>query len=954
MRTKRFLSFLMTLVMLAGMVTPFSLITFADEAKEEDEVVDYTKEVYLTPEDKLATMGAPVYTNGDLELYYHSYTGEVLVRNAKTKQLLSTNPHNVGSAIAAETVKRQLLSQLILTYKDNQGLEYVFDSYSYAAENQQIVMKKIKGGIRVEYAIGLTQKKKIVPRYITAERFEALILEPMNEADPAAATRLAAFYMLKDAQDPEISDRTRAEILSTYPITAKKAIYVIAPDIKAYELDQCEQRILKYTGYTLEDMLADHEECNYVLEDDSPPLFKMSLEYYLNNNGVTVNLPARGISYDSSKYNLIDLKILPYFGAGFNDEKGYNFVPDGSGALIEFDDVKTTSTTVAGMIYGNDFGFYNVTGGNMQVWRYPVYGVVTTRDLTELKFTQVPKLDENDEPELDEDGNQVYETVREVVSVNSGVKQGFFAIIEEGESLAKLSSEHGGTLHHCNSGYITVYPRQSDSYPLDGITVSGGAATYEVNCERKYVGNFKTRYIMLFEDDANYVGMANTYRQYLKDQGAFDKIDGKDGDDIKMFLEVFGALETTEKIMGMPVNVMTPLTTFSNAQLMLELLRGKVINQDAANTVAKIFADAFTDPDKVTVDEAQKVLTEKLGKYGGAIEAMALRYVGWYNGGMIHTPPSKLDVDGAVGGDEGLKALVKYLSDTNTDFYPDLDFAYVKSTGLFDNFDHKTDAAKTVDGKPAWIKEYDFILQTMVKGDYMLISATVLEKYHDNIKDKFAGIGSNGVSLGTLGESLNSSQDENDPVNREEAKELVLDLLKAFKESGKKILVNGGNEYTLQYADAVLNAPLDSNARVIASYEVPFVGMVLHGYVEFTGEAINLAGDYEYTLLKTIENGANPYFVLSYENTSELKTSGLTDYYAIQFDIWYDEVIDAYNKINSALSQVTGSVVTAHEFVGDRIVKVTYSNGVSIVLNYNNFAVEAEGVTLDAMGFQVL
>ena len=41
---------------------------------------------------------------------------KVLVRNAKTKQLLSTNPHNVGSAIAAETVKRQLLSQLILSH----------------------------------------------------------------------------------------------------------------------------------------------------------------------------------------------------------------------------------------------------------------------------------------------------------------------------------------------------------------------------------------------------------------------------------------------------------------------------------------------------------------------------------------------------------------------------------------------------------------------------------------------------------------------------------------------------------------------------------------------------------------------------------------------------------------------------------------------------------------------
>ncbi len=956
MRTKRLLSFLMMLVMLAGTVTPlFTLTAFAEE-EEEEVVIDYTTEAYETPEDKLATMGDPVYTSGDMELYYHSYTGEVTVRNSKTGQLLSTNPYSVGSITAAASVKNKLLSQLILTYKDSANYEYVFDSYTYAAVNRQINMKKIKGGIRVEYAIGNTQKKKIVPRYITVERFESLIMEPMSEANPDALTRLMAFYQKKDANDPKINARTKAEILNTYPITAKKAIYVIAPDIKSNELDVCEKRILSYTGYTLEDMLADHDECNYLLEDDSPPLFKMSLEYYLNKDGLTVTLPARGITYDTAKYKLLDLQILPYFGAGQNTEEGYSFIPDGSGAIINFADVKGTANTISGQLYGNDYGFYEVTGGSLQTWKYPVYGVATTRDLTELKFTQVLKTDEDGVPELDEEGNQVYETLRELIGVKEDVKQGFFAVIEEGESLAKLSNENGGTLHPYSSSYITVFPRQSDSYPLDGITVSGQAATYEVDCERKYVGNFTTRYIMLMDDAASYVGMANAYRNYLKEEGILGEKNAKDNEDLTMYLEVFGDIDTTEKILGMPVEVKTPLTTFEDAQVMLSLLQGKVENQTAADTVKKIYPSEFQEEEIPSVEKAQVVLNKYMKLYGGAVDSLALKYTGWYNGGMWHTPPSKLDVDSVIGGDNGLKDLVAYLNENNIAFYPDLEFSYVKATDFFDNFDYETDTCKTVDGKPAWSMSYDYIFQTLsyTSNDFMLISSTVLEKYYTNIKEKFLGFGAGGVSLGSLGTSLNSSQDEDEPVNREEAKEQILDLMANFDSEGKNIMVSGGNMYTLQYADVILEAPLDSNARVVATHEIPFVGMVLHGYVDFSGEAINLAGDYEYTILKTIENGATPYFVLSFENTSELKTSFLTQYYAIQFDIWFDEVIEAYNELNKVLKKVSGSVVSAHEFIEDRIIKVTYDNGVSYLLNYNNYEVEVDGVKLAAMGYAVI
>ena len=65
-------------------------------------------------------------------------------------------------------------------------------------------------------------------------------------------------------------------------------------------------------------------------------------------------------------------------------------------------------------------------------------------------------------------------------------------------------------------------------------------------------------------------------------------------------------------------------------------------------------------------------------------------------------------------------------------------------------------------------------------------------------------------------------------------------------------------------------------------------------------------------------------------------------------------MIESYNSLNKALKKVSGSVVSAHEFIEDRIVKVTYTNGVSFLLNYNNYEVEVDGVKLTAMGYAVI
>lgn len=874
----------------------------------QEEFTDYTALVYENADEKLATMTLG-YANYGYELYYHPETAEIAFVNTVTGQKLFSNPWDVGSAKASTETKKRLLSQVIIKYADN-DVPITFDSYTNSAMNYQIAFSNIRGGIRVDYTIGRTNAKRTLPRMIRAERFEELILGPIKEGNERAAERLMALYQKKDANDETITEKQRRELQMSFPITKKMAVYVIESSVVDRELDNIESWILQYTDYTYDDVLLDHAETEYEGTEKVPAVFRLALEYYIEEDGLKVRLPARGIRYDASMYQLQSIQILPYMGAGnvgSLDDKpfnGYAFIPDGSGTLVRFEDAKNLSINITGKLYGQDFAFHQIgSAQNMETWRMPVYGIAQNR-------VNVIRTYEKTWGDYD-----IFEGGREIIIVHETeeiIPEGFVAIMTEGNTLAELTYEYGGTMHKYHSVYPTFYPRPTDSYPLDGISVSGEEALWTVETDRRYTGNYTIKFILLNGEDANYMGMAKAYRNYLEENGELERLDD-DGKDIPLYLESFGSLDTTQRKFGMPVDVKTPLTTFAQAQEMLETL----------------MADGISN--------------------------INLKYVGWANGGLYSTAPSKLKVQKELGGDDGLEDLVKFAKDNGIGIYPDLDFTYVSNFSFGDKFSSDDHAVKTVDDRVASHKIYDPVFQTFMHDNKLIISPRVIKDFYGNIKDKYLSYGVGGVSVATLGSELNSDHNEDNPLNREDSKERIVELLDAMNEDGLDIMLDAGNSYVVSKADHILNVPLDSSSRLTASEDIPFMGIVLHGHVEFAGTAINLAGDYKYNILKTIENGANPYFVLSYNNTSELKNSyDFNRYYSVEFDIWYEDLVETYNELNEVMKDVRFSLIDNHEIVDYRVIKVTYDNGKEFMLNYNNNEVTVDGHTIDAMGYIVL
>ena len=129
-------------------------------------------------------------------------------------------------------------------------------------------------------------------------------------------------------------------------------------------------------------------------------------------------------------------------------------------------------------------------------------------------------------------------------------------------------------------------------------------------------------------------------------------------------------------------------------------------------------------------------------------------------------------------------------------------------------------------------------------------------------------------------------------------------------------MLDGGNAYVLPYANHILDIPTESSNFLRASESVPFVSMVLHGYVNYTGGALNMEGDVQYSLLKAIENGASLYFVLSYQNTNALKESDTYNkFYSVAYDVWKDDMIKYYDIVNEALRDLQTTQIVDHVFM---------------------------------------
>ena len=892
---KKIISLGLALLTLAASLAFLSLGVFAadEEETEEDVFPDYTTKVFATDADKLATMEKKLDKFG-YELYIEPKTAEVAVVDKASGQALFTNPYSVAASKGTEATKNKLLSQILVSYNDN-GTAKEYSSYADAAKLGQIVIKDIKSGVRVEYTIGRANANYLVPRMISKERLEEEILSNIDRN--WYYQKVISFYDLKDPSDTTLPQTVRDEMLKSYPASKNMAIYVLTSDIKNRELAMMENIIKTYApDYTYEEMEYDHQMTQYEAQTLATPVFRMSLEYTLTEDGLEVTLPANGIRFDETLYKLQNITLLPYMGAGTYTNEGYTFIPDGSGALMDYAEFSGRNTSIAGTVYGMDFAYQTLEGAaNQDVMRMPVFGICEA--VQKIKYVDSQKEITKTVTTVDpETGEEITEEVTETTTVQEAVRvkeqRGFLAIIEEGDALTKITAKHENQLHNYNSVQISFNPRPKDSYVLSDSISVGSSNAIEVVSSRNYVGSYKIKYIMLTDEtvaeekgiedyyETSWMGMARAYRDYLLENGTLTRLTDEDvGDDIPLYIESFGVTQTIEKVLSIPTTVDKAMTTFADIKTMYDEL--------AANGITNI----------------------------------DFKLTGFANGGMYPTVPYKLKWEKKAGGADGFEDLIAYANEKGFGVYPDFDFAYVQNHENFDGLRYSKHIVKTIDDRYSSLREYDASLQSYVSYYKLCISPSVLSHFYETFSKNYLKYGNSAISVSTMGSALNSDFDSDEPYNRNDSKVFVEKFFAQLDADMSSVMSTSGNIYTWKYVDKMLGVSLQSSRSLYASASVPFMGVVLHGCVEFTGSALNMAGDIDFEILRAIENGAGLYFILSYDNTELLKDDYmLSKYYSVRYDIWRDELVERYNQLNELLRDVQTSLIVGHEFlIGERV-----------------------------------
>ena len=945
-------------------------------------------------------------SEGEYSIFVNRYTGVLYYKNNLTGQILTSNTYSFKNE--ATPVRKELLSQILIEFNEvtsSNPENQTYNSFNWAASYGQISTELISGGIRVNYTLGDTTKRFLLPGRITAAKLESMVFIPMleelaslleqycgdssdmvfsvfenedyiaykagclnkgtsgshgisdylkdigkfvqeqrksgyitrDEANVIDTLRsnlssLMGSYNLQNPAAYEVGSPTYNTVIDRYYtpkegvrddleiFTTLEAMYILGEPTVAGKRS-ASARFTKYaTEYTFNDMYEDEEYCGYVDEEAQKPVFRCALEYTFNKDGsLSVRLPANSITFDETVYIVYSITPLPYFGAGNQTESGYAFYPDGSGAVVDFEDFYgKANIKMDKQVYGTDYAYSEITGKHHEQASIPVYGIV----------------------------NEV--AANPITSALTGkdkVTNGFLAIIEQGESLATIGLRTLSATHRFAYAFSSYTPYPSDKYDLSDQISVGNNESYVMTAETKFNGSYVTRYVMLSDATAgaainaisggncaiypaSYVGMATYYREFLKGDGTLTALENTT-EKLPLYIEALGSMEIVKKILSFPVTAKLELTTFDDIYTMYEELA------DAKNKFLEK-AQEFEAKAEETNDETLKASYKATAENYRALSAEVVdivnvnfRLTGFGNGGLNATYPTKVRWDKACGGEEGLEALIAKAQAVSADLgaslgiFPEYDFMYLNYTEPFDGFIKTGNVSRMIDNRYASKQTYNSVIGMYESFFTMVVNPASLEALYSKFISQYSKYPLTGISVSTLGSDLNSNFDEKEPVNRDEAMTYVKSVLnKMVYQSDYELMTNVGNAYALKYVDHIIEAATDSSHMRYTSYTVPFVGMVLHGYVNYTGSAINYAGNQEYDILRSIESGASLYYILCYQNSSYLKDDHeLSKYYGVDYSTWYDQIVTTYAELNAAIGDLQTYQIVDHKILlGERVI----------------------------------
>lgn len=456
--------------------------------------------------------------------------GKSLSLNTETLTLeVKDEKGNVFSTAVKSADSGSERALLVLTYLGEDNNLHEWNSYDQSVVFGSYELYQLENGVRIDMNLNEGESNRFyeyLPKKMSPERYEEMFkggierLRDSGELDGTKADRYLQTLSL-------VYKRSLQEECYAVTYTGTPPASAVTQMIEVAGL----------VGYTQEMLLEDADTFGFSVTFAEPAQFDIVLEVTLEEGELKAHIPSGACVSLNDYYSIQEIDVLPNFGAvtAAQYEKGQILIPDGSGALVNFNSYQADVRDYERPFYDNDY--------YKDYYFQPQYGEELYMPVFGMLYGPADRTE-----------------------------KGFLAIVEEGDRNGyihmKLASVDADSSKY-NKVFASFELAQYTRVKING-PYSESSANYLVNTGTQDL-DCTVRY-QFYGAKTGYFDLAKGYQNYLAEKEGIEK--SYDDGSAKLYLEVVGALNITKRFVGIPYNSEYSMTNYKELLAMMQDLQG--------------------------------------------------------------------------------------------------------------------------------------------------------------------------------------------------------------------------------------------------------------------------------------------------------------------------------------------------------------------------------------------
>lgn len=208
--------------------------------------------------------------------------------------------------------------------------------------------------------------------------------------------------------------------------------------------------------------------------------------------------------------------------------------------------------------------------------------------------------------------------------------------------------------------------------------------------------------------------------------------------------------------------------------------------------------------------------------------------------------------------------------------------------------------------------------------------------------------GNGSFILGDIGQLLYGEYLDESKMTRSEVKSLIVETAQTLAENYGSLTFTRPNTYLFGLTGVYNHTPMVNSQFLYETDTVPFLQIILSGYVEMYAPYTNLSFFSDMDRLKMIDYNTCPTYLLTEKENYELRNTASANLCSTRYVDWREHIVQTYSQVSSVLNQTRGQILQDRIVLEQGLVKNIYENG-CVYVNYNSEVRKVDEIEIGAL-----